>query len=86
MKKYIPEATGDRNQRSKDEVPDFRDFISRLCPQHDELREFHESLADTGLVTSKDENGKVWLESAEYGLFRPEFLIAFMRMQKHLAN
>ncbi|WP_307973639.1 hypothetical protein [uncultured Megasphaera sp.] len=76
MNKYIPE----------DEVPDFRDFISRLCPQHDELREFHESLADAGLVTSKDEDGKVWIESAEYGLFRPEFLIAFMRMQKCLTN
>ena len=45
------------------------------------ISEFLKAMDDANIMMTSGDDKKVWLESEEYGLFRPDFLQAFMKMK-----
>ncbi|WP_162624418.1 GIY-YIG nuclease family protein [Acetobacterium sp. KB-1] len=78
----VAESRGDINSKQQSESPDMAELISCFCPQYTELFEFYEALNDADIAIYKDENGKIWFESEDFGMFTAEFLNAFMKINK----
>lgn len=46
------------------------------------ISEFLKAMDDANIMMTSGDDKTIWLESEEYGLFRPDFLQAFMKLKK----
>lgn len=46
------------------------------------IYEFLKAIDDADIMMTSGDDKTIWLESEEYGLFRPDFLQAFMKLKK----
>ena len=55
--------------------------LDALYPCFKEISAFLDAIDDANIKTVQEADKTVWLESEEYGLFRPDFLQAFMKLE-----
>ena len=54
---------------------------NELCPNQKPISEFLKVIDDANIMLTSGDDKTIWLESEEYGLFRPDFLQAFMKLK-----
>lgn len=78
----VAKEIGDSRIVNCNNTGDCQEILDAMCPDHQIISDFLEDIYNVNIKITQGEDETIWLESEEYGLFKPDFLQAFMKLEK----